>query len=197
AVTPDIGLVSRQLSALLESDQALLRHLRKEAIDLEAKLQSAQHEQALLRPKVEQERDDNEHLVGLGRQLERQILESKQQLQRPSEERRRLAEGCCSGAWEKEHASKELRLLEQVLEEELRALEETRRSNANLEESCLSLREDLEDMRRQREQVLEEAAEEARLLSLDASLRPPKKGESRASKAERAFDDDRSSHQPE
>ncbi|CAE8738777.1 unnamed protein product, partial [Polarella glacialis] len=84
-----------------------------------------------------------------------------------------------------------------VLEEELRALEETRRSNANLEESCLSLREDLEDMRRQREQVLEEAAEEARLLSLEASLRPPKKGEPRASKAERAFDDDRSSHQPE
>mmetsp|Transcript_1374 Transcript_1374/g.2940 ORF Transcript_1374/g.2940 Transcript_1374/m.2940 type:complete len:217 (-) Transcript_1374:43-693(-) len=157
---PDLALLSRQLAAEVTADRTLANRLEQEAGPLETQVQQAQQDLVLSRMQAKEAYDIQQRMTDLERSLEGQIHAAKEQLQRLTEERRQLTELFCSGAVDKERAAKSRQLLEQVLDEEARALEETRDSNVFLEESCRGLLQQLSVYEAEHETLLLEVEDE-------------------------------------
>eukprot|EP00439_Symbiodinium_sp_Y106_P042779 s2810_g5.t1 len=187
---PDLALLSRQLAAEVTADRTLANRLEQEAGPLETQVQQAQQDLVLSRMQAKEAYDIQQRMTDLERSLEGQIHAAKEQLQRLTEERRQLTELFCSGAvdkegllmafqslsqgharlpvcllaglagWLAERAAKSRQLLEQVLDEEARALEETRDSNVFLEESCRGLLQQLSVYEAEHETLLLEVEDE-------------------------------------
>ncbi|CAJ1361265.1 unnamed protein product [Effrenium voratum] len=159
---PPPPAVARQLSAMSVSDRALMQRLLQEAGGLEAKVQQARQEQKLVRAQADEARKVELHMSELQSQLERHLRENRAHLAVLAEERRRLTEIIC-GSVNQEQAAAKRRFLEQALEDEMRCLEETRDSNAVLEESCRGLQEELRSIQQERLTTRQEAEHELRL----------------------------------
>ncbi|CAE7259519.1 unnamed protein product [Symbiodinium natans] len=157
---PDLGLLSRQLAAEVAADRTLANRLEQEVGPLELRVHQAQEDLSLSRMQAKDAFDIQQRMTDLERSLEGQIHAAKEQLLRLGEERRQLTELFCSGAVDKERASSSRQLLEQVLDEEARALEETRAANVFLEESCRGLLQQLSFYESERASLSREVEDE-------------------------------------
>ncbi|CAE7779417.1 unnamed protein product, partial [Symbiodinium pilosum] len=149
-----------QLSAGVAADRALASRLEQEVGPLATRVQQAQQDLTLSRMQANEAFEVQKRMTDLERSLEGQIHAAKEQLLRLSEERRRLTELFCSGSVDKDRIAESRQLLQQVYDEEARALEETRESNIVLEESCAGLLQQLSFYKSERSSLTQEVADE-------------------------------------
>merc|ERR1712007_173280 len=109
---------------------------------------------------VQSAQRDGEHLLDQRRQLDRKVADMKDQLSELHDARRSMNLKSVSMRRDCAHFMGELKFLQNMSEQEERSLETLRSSNQILEKACRSLEVHIEQLERQRKEVIVQVAQD-------------------------------------
>lgn len=162
----EISKACEHFSAVIEADRAVSRQLRSEVDKLEDEHQQLRNEHNHVSEEVRREKQQREQMTSEKQRLEQQLAEAKNRLDLLREHRRAVDLESISLRRDRDHVSGELLFLQKMTKEEEITLECLRHTNSDLERSYISIEGQNESLERERRHLVEQVAEERRLVQM-------------------------------